>query len=660
MKTLATFILAATLTGQDLTKLSLEDLMKITVTSVSRKEQSLSKTGAAIFVINQDEIRRSGITNIPDLLRMAPGVNVARISSSTWAVSIRGFNDRYATKVLVLIDGRTINSEQSTGVFWDQQMVPVEEIERIEVIRGPGGTVWGADAVNGVINIITKKSKDTQGGLLSAGTGSQESAQGYVRYGGSLGKKATYRLYASYFNFDPANFAGGVPGSDALHGTQGGARADWNITDRDSLTVQVDAFRGDDGMVSTVIAPLQGFQSVVLPFRMETSTTNVTGDWKHTFANGSEASLQMFYSGVLRSETFENDQHTGDVDFQYHFKLGSRHDLVTGLQTRYATLDSQGVYDNHFSSPHLTSSLVTGFVQDQFQLTSHVSLIGGAKLERNSFTGFEYEPSGQIVWSPRDGETLWASVARAIRQPSWFYADSILDAAAIPLSNGGLGVVELLGNPSSQAERLLDFEAGYRKQLTRRITVDLTGFRSYYHGVATTESAQPFFEFQPSPPHLVIPLVWDNRARAQSYGGEISANVQVHPHWRLSPGLSYLEMKVKRDANSDATLVEGTARNSPKFQWNIRSSVDLPRHFEWDAAAFYAGPIQPSLSFGPQPIIASYVRLDTRIGRKFGEHAEFSIAGQNLLAPRHFEFPDAYMQATPVQRAVIGKMTFSF
>jgi iron complex outermembrane receptor protein len=646
---------------KDLTQISLEDLLNIKVTSVSRKEQRLSKAGAAVFVISREDIRRSGMTRIPELLRMVPGVNVARVSTNTWALSIRGFNDRYASKVLVLIDGRSVYSQQFSGVFWDQQMVPVEEIERIEVIRGPGGTVWGANAVNGVISIITRKSRDTQGGLLSAGTGSQESVQGYVRYGGSLGKNATYRLYSSYFNYDAANSATGVAASDAWHATQGGFRMDWNITDRDSVTVQADAFRGVEGQVSTVVSQFDNYRKITLFSRVETATTNLTGVWKHAFANGADTSLQVFYNDAPRVETFDNDQDTYDVDFQYHFKLGSRHDLVTGLQARRATLDTEGVYDVQFTSPQLKSSLVTGFVQDEFQLTQHVSLIAGTKLERNSFTGFEYEPSAQVVWAPHDGETLWASVGRAIRQPTWIYENSILNIGTTTLQDGGLGVIRIVGNPNSQVERLVNFQGGYRRQFTPRVTVDLAGFRSYYYGVVTTESMTPFFEPQPNPPHLVIPIMWDSRARARSYGGGLSAALQVTSRWRLSPALSYLQMKVRREPGSTDTLAEGTARNSPKFQGSIRSTVDLPHRFEWDAAAFYVGPIQPALTFGARPSIDHYVRVDTRIGWKFRESMEFSIAGQNLLAPRHAEFPDAqHLHATPVQRAIVTKAVWHF
>ena len=279
--------LAQNSTPSDLTQVSLEDLMNMQVTSVSKKGQNLKKTGAAVFVINQEDIRRSGVTNIPDLLRMAPGVDVARIDANTWAISIRGFNYRYSSRVLVLIDGRTVYTPTFSGVFWDEQDVPLEDIDRIEVIRGPGGTVWGANAVNGVINIITKSSKDTQGGLVTAGTGSEQSADGLFQYGGKAGQKGHYRVFGRYFNVENSARAGGGPAADGWHGSHGGFRSDWNPSDRDAVTVQGDLFGTSEGQTVTTLFSNQLPDFRTLNDKVTVGSGNVLGRWNHTFSNGS-------------------------------------------------------------------------------------------------------------------------------------------------------------------------------------------------------------------------------------------------------------------------------------------------------------------------------------------------------------------------------------
>jgi iron complex outermembrane receptor protein len=645
----------------DLTQLSLEDLMKVKVTSVSRKEQSLSKVGAAVYVISQDDIRRSGMTNIPDLLRLAPGVDVARIAANAWAISIRGFNDRYSTKVLVLIDGRSIYNQEFSGVWWDQHSVPLEDIDRIEVIRGPGGTVWGANAVNGTVNIITKTTEDTHGGIVSAAAGSQDEARGFARYGGSLGNKGSYRVFGNYFNVEKSGLADGSHGADGWHATQGGFRTDLNFTGRDTLMVEGDFYRADEGQTIATVLPNLGFQAQTFNAPIEADTANLTSRWNHTFANGSETSLQTFYTKLNRIDQATDRQNIYDLDFQYHFKMGSRNDLVSGIGYRHTDLAYDGFYNYTYNLPELSSNLVSTFVQDEIELSNTVALTVGSKFERNSFTGFEFEPSGQLVWAPSEQRALWFSAARAIRQPSWFYSNSILDAASFPLQGGGVGVVRLLGSSNSRAERMIDFEAGYRTEISKRFSIDLTAFGSHYSQVATSEAASPFFEFSPAPPHLVIPSTWANQASAQSYGLEMFGTWQVSKRWRLSPAYSFLQIKVQRDLTSTDSTVEGQSGDSPKHQVRLRSTTDLPHRLEWDSTLFYVSHLNPLVAGFVSAPIAGYVRLDTRLGWRLGEFTELSFAAQNLLSPRRFEFSNTeQLHATPVQRSIVGKVTWRF
>jgi len=635
--------------------------MKVKVTSVSRKEQSLSKVGAAVYVISQDDIRRSGMTNIPDLLRLAPGVDVARVTANTWAISIRGFSDRYSTKVLVLIDGRSIYSQEFSGVFWDQYSVPLEDIDRIEVIRGPGGTVWGANAVNGTINIITKTTQDTHGGVVSAATGSQDGARGFAQYGGSVFNKGSYRAYGNYFNIEKSGLADGSDAADGWHGSQGGFRTDLNLTDRDTLMAEGDLYRADEGQTITTVQSKAAFQTVTLNEAIQAKTTNVQGRWNHTFTNGSETSVQAFYSDLYRVDQGTDDQDVYDLDFQYHFKVGSRQDLVSGIGYRHTTVDYEGFYNYRYNLPELKSNLVSTFVQDEIKLSKALALTVGSKFEHNSFTGFEYEPSAQLVWAPSERRAVWFSAARAIRQPSWFYSNSILDVTSFPLQGGGVGVVRLLGSSNSQAERMIDFEAGYRTEITKRFSIDLTAFGSHYSKIATSEAGSPFFEFSPAPPHLVLPSVWADMASARSYGLEMFGTWQVNKRWRLSPAYTYLQMKVQRDPSSTDSTVEGQSGDSPKHQVRLRSTMDLPHRLEWDNTVFYVSGLNPVVAGFVSAPIPSYVRLDTRLGWRWGEFTELSFAAQNLLSPRRFEFSNAeQVQATPVQRSVVGKVTWRF
>src|SRR5579864_3787676 len=454
----------------DLTKASLEDLMNIQVTSVSKKEQRLSSAGAAIFVISQEDIRRSGATNIPDLLRMVPGVQVARIDANAWAISIRGFNTRYSNKVLVLIDGRSVYSPSFSGVFWDQQAVPLEDIERIEVIRGPGAAVWGANAVNGVINIITKSAKETEGGLSRAGTGTVDNADGLVRYGGTAGSTGSYRVFGQYSRVADGALANETQGDDGWRRLSGGFRSDWDLGAQDSLTVEGNVFSNSEGQTRW-----PGFSSL-LPLEdafRDTITArggDLLGRWNHILRGGSETSLQIYADAYRRVDLGVPETHQAlDLDFQHHVALGSRNDIVWGLgyRTTHSGLSSPEV---SFVPGRRTDNLYSTFVQDEIRITDALRFTAGSKFEHNAYTGFEYEPMLGLTWALSSRQSIWSSASRAIRQPALL--DASLDAAIgnIPLPGGLVERLVLRGDPSVKAEQLRDYEAGYRAQLTKRLS----------------------------------------------------------------------------------------------------------------------------------------------------------------------------------------------
>jgi iron complex outermembrane recepter protein len=640
-------------TAKDLAQTSLEDLMNIQVTTVSKKEQKLSQVGAAVFVITQEDIRRSGAMNIPDLLRTVPGIHVAQLDANIWAISIRGFTDRYGDKVLVLIDGRSVYSPLTSGVNWDQQDVPLEDIDRIEVIRGPGGTVWGANAVNGVINIITKSAERTQGGLVSVGGGSRESAEGLLQYGGTIGHKGTYRAFGSYGKIGNLPSASGENVADGWHKLHTGVRSDWDLSSRDSMTVQGDLFQSRERQPLDTLFSNELPREAIIQDTITVGAGNILGRWNHTLGNGSDTTLQFYYDGYHRIDRGLNEtRNTVDFDFQHHL-TASRQEIVWGFGYRSTSDYTTPGYAVTYKPAGRRDNLFSAFIQDDIRLNNSLSLILGSKFEHNSYTGFEYEPSAQLVWNMTNRQAFWGSVSRAIRQPS--RADFNLDVyAATFLVESGTAVVNLLGNPNRKAERLHDFELGYRAQISKQLSLDVAAFSSYYYGLQTQEPLQPFYE---SASVLTVPFLFDDRAHAHNYGGEIFASWSVTRRWHVSPGYSYLQMHVSGDSTSQDPGAGAIAYESPKHQFQIHSLLNLTRRLEWDTAIYHVGQLVDSGS-GATP---SYLRLDTRLGWRVGESLEFSVTGQNLQSSAHAEYHDAFAVLHSLQqRNVIGKVTFRF
>lgn len=637
-------------TNPDLSQASLEDLMNIQVTSVSKKEEPLSKTGAAIFVITQEDIRRSGATNIPDVLRLAPGVDVARMDANRWAVSIRGFNDQHANKVLVLVDGRSVYNPSFSGVYWDEVDVPLEDIERIEVIRGPGGTVWGANAVNGVINIITTNAAASKGGLLSAGGGTQDHADGLVQYGGQIGQDGSYRVFGRYFDVGNSASPGSQAATDGWMAGHAGFRSDWKLSPRDTLTVQGDFLRTDESQSTTTLffnALSRGAVTFQDPERV--TAGNVLARWNHTLANGSEMSLQVYEDYSKRLDGgFLDSENTVDLDFQDHLALGSRNDVVWGVGARVTDSAYGPGYAITILPNRRTDSLFSGFVQDQLKLTDSLSLTVGTKLEHNDFTGFEYEPSAQLVWTLTANQTVWGSASRAIREPSPSDV-GVQDEETVP-AGGTLIIIRPAGNPNIKAEDLRDLEGGYRALATKRLSLDVTGFAGFYGHLETAASLAPDPIFQQGVPYLIFPQLLVNGPSARTYGAEFFANLNLTGRWRISPGYSYFHINV----NGDSPLNTPPGA-SPNHQFQVRSLLDLPHRLEWDNTVGYVS----KLLVGNIP---AYARVDSRVGWRVGEFLEFSLVGQNLLTPRHAEFSSGFYTTnyTLVERSVFLKMTWRF
>jgi len=639
---------------KDLSDLSLEDLMNTEVTSVSKKEQPVSKTGAAIFVITAEDIRRSGAIHVPDLLRMVPGVHVAQLDANIWVITIRGFSDRFGDKVLVMIDGRTVYTPTSSGVYWDQQDIPLEDIERIEVIRGPGGTVWGANAVNGVINITTKKADATLGGLWSAAAGSQETTGGLLQYGGKMGDRGAYRVFGKYYGTGSLSLADGTPGADGWHVLHSGFRADRTVFAKDTVTLQGDLLGSSEGEVLNVVLANALPQQPTFVSRTRVSAGNVLARWTHEAANRSEMSLQAYYDGYDRHEEggYEG-RRTFDLDFQDHWNAHSRHDIVWGLGYQTTSDNLTPKYSKSYVPPHRVDNRVSAFLQDEISLTDTFHLIAGSRVEHNGYTGIEFEPSAQLVWTVAQGQALWVSAARAIRQPARADTAIRIDVATVPVNQTDFGVIEIIANPNRKAEELIGYQFGYRAEIGKRLSLDFASFWNRYHHLQTDEPSPSFFTSTPPPPHFVFPQISDDRAHARTYGAEIVADWRATGRLRISPGYAFLQMQVRPDASSQDAAVSGVAGDAPKHGFQIRSQVSLPHRLDWDAALYFVGAL-------PDQAISSHTRLDTRIGWRLGEFVEFSVVGQDLLTPRHDEFGDDAPLHTLARRKVFGKVTWRF
>jgi iron complex outermembrane recepter protein len=640
--------------ARDLTEASLEDLMNIEVTTVSKKVQKLSEAPAAVFVITQEDIRRSGMTTIPDLLRMVPGLQVGQMQGGTWAVSARGFNSQASDKMLVMVDGRSIYSPLSKGVSWDQQDILLEDIERIEVVRGPGATLWGANAVNGVVNIITKSAADTQGNLVTAGAGPGGQVLGGLRFGGSLGDSGHYRVFSKYSEGNDLSSAQmSLAGTTSLHS---GLRADWTLSSRDTLTVEGDLFHADSGSAFGVLQLTPPFVNVV-GVTSRDAGGDLMANWSQRQSDRSNTELRVYVDHSAGNDLLENTSvSTIDVDFQQQLTLSESNGLVWGLGFRDSSehQDSKS-FNLVFLPPNREDRLFSAFVQDQWKIVGdQLSLIVGSKFEHNKFSGFNLQPSARLLWTPDARHTVWAGVSRALRTPAYTDQSIQINLAVEPGPQGLPALVTVFGSPEYKPESLLAYELGYRLQAARRFSVDIATYINSYHHLVTLEPGNPFFSTDPQPAHLVIPLTFGNEQHGTAYGGEISSNLNLTAHWRLIPSYSLLQLNLRNDPTSHDTNGLTSQTQSPRHQYQIRSNLDLSRRFQFDAAAYYTAG-EPGLS------IRAYTRLDARLGYRPRPDFEISLAGQNLQGGRHQELISfgPYL-ATTIGRSLMVRVTWGF
>jgi iron complex outermembrane receptor protein len=605
---------------EDLGRLSIDELANLQITSVTRQAQPLSQAAAAVYVITNDEIRRSGAASVAEALRLAPNLTVARVSSSTYAISARGFNHNTATanKLQVMIDGRIVYTPLYAGVFWDQQDVPLADIDRIEVISGPGGAVWGSNAVDGVINIITKSSRDTQGALVDIQGGSLNQTA-TARYGGKIGEDASFRVYAMGAKRDSLQTPAGAGTRDAWDKIQGGFRTDWS-RNNDSLTLQGDIYN------ATTQDQPGALQNGAV------SGGNVIARWTRQFESGAMLQTQIYYSRSERDTTSDISSivNAYDLDFQYSFNAAGQN-IILGAGERVTEDQFTPGPGTAFLDPAKRSlNLANVFLQDQIELAQDWTLTLGIKAEHNDYTGMEYMPDARLSWRVTGTDFLWTAISRAARTPSRF--DTDLRAAGT-----------FAGGPDFGTEYLTAYEIGYRGQPSSAISFSVSTFYNVYDHLRTVEASTP----------AIFPLIVLNNMKGATYGVELWGNYAPASWWRLSAGLSTLHKDLRLETGSRDIFGVQFAGNDPSYQASLRSSMDVLKNVELDVDLRAVDDLT-------SPHVAGYVEADVRLGWRVTDALELAVVGSNLLHARHTEFVNPSLPTEEIPRSVTASARWRF
>jgi iron complex outermembrane receptor protein len=638
---LGTACVQAAPTGAD--DLSLEDLLKADVVTASRKAQAVQDVAAAVYVISREDIERSGASSLPAALSLAPGVEVQRLSSGRWAVGTRGFSGRFANKLLVLMDGRSIYSPLFSGVLWELEGTLIEDIDRIEVIRGPGAALWGANAVNGVINILTRHARDTQGTLVAAGTGTVERGSLSLRHGGTLGDggkglSGHWRAWFSHQDAGHFDELSGAPANDDWHTTRAGFRTDLTLASGTALTISgglANNSAGDRWYTAELTSPTGMAASEV---EQRTNAAHLLARANLLGGDGSETVVQ----GYLATERVQGgiyfDEHrlTADIDVQHRPRPIGPHDLVLGATWRAST-DRVGSGPVLFSfSPERRRFVVSSvFVNDEITLLPDaLRATLGARLEHNSFTGWEPQPHVRLAWTPSGNRTLWGAVSRAVRTPSRAENDIEVDLRVIPASPPRPPVLlRSSGHLSGglDAERVEARELGYRQQFDPALALDLALFDNRYQQLTGSATGPTLFE--PTPvPHVVQLLVPGNRMHGRTRGGELVLDWRVQRSWRLQAAYSQVKTTVSSGSADPVAVASALsqAASTPQRQLSLRSTLALGSQVDVDARLRHVA----ALSDGSVP---SYNALDLRLAWRARPGLTVSLLGENLLKAHHVE-----------------------
>lgn len=644
--------------GNPVKRLTLEQLGDIEVTTVSKEPERVMNASAAVYVITQEDIERSGATDIPEALRLAPGVEVARADSHTWSVGIRGFGSNLTRNVLVLIDGRTVYTTLLAGTYWEVQNVNLPDVERIEVIRGPGGTIWGPNAVNGVINIITKSAKETHGAMVRADSGNFQAGLLNARYGGNA-EGVDYRVYLLGFDRGPEYHSDGI-NFDAWRAVQAGFRTDWAKSTRDTFTFQGDLYAEGAGTAVNISNYVPPYSQNVYATEL-LSGGNVLGRWQRVFGEGEDLQVQAFYDSTNRHQpNFVDLRNTYDVDVLDRFRLPGQQ-ISWGLGARFSHGHNPIVTPGlTFTPTTRTDRLLTAFLQDDITLISNrLTLTAGTKFLETNFTGWQLQPSGRLLWTPTKRQSAWASFTHALRTPSDAEENFSLLGYTGSNVNGLPYFARFNPNPDFHSEELNGYEAGYRVLLRKTLYFDVAAFYNHYGDLFSEDLAgSTFLETNPGPPHYLLPANFGNGLYGTTKGIEFAPEWRPQPYWRLRGTYSYLQMDIKKATGSTdigtAPIVNGS---SPKHQVALQSDVDFAKRFSLDLTYRFVS-ILPEVT--PTLAIPSYSTMDARVDWQVSKQFKLSAVGRNLFQPHHLEFGSVDPgPAVGIKRNFFGEITWT-
>jgi iron complex outermembrane recepter protein len=614
-----------TLSANVLKNLSLEELMNIEVTIVSKHPEQLFNTPASVYVISNDDIRHSGVKSLPEALRLAPNLIVAQVNSSQWAISSRGFNNVLANKLLVMIDGRSVYTPLYAGVFWDVNNLLLEDVDRIEVISGPGGNLWGANAVNGIINIVTKDAKETKGLFVEAGSGTENPGFGSLRYGGQLSSNLYYRIYGETIHNGSTVLADNSNANDAWTRSQGGFRLDWDQNENNSFKLQSDYYNGKanpDGGDGRVL-----FEG-----------GNLLGHWTHTISENSDIQFQSYYDRTWRD--FGSDLIEGlstfNFDAQHRFHLGQIQEITWGIGFRLEDDKVNNLPMFAFLPAHKTLHLYSAFIQDEITLIeNYLNVSLGSKLEHNDYTGYEFQPNGRITWTPSDLQIFWVAISHVVRTPSRLERDFV--SSITP------DLQLLIGNHEFKSEDLVAYELGWRVKPSQNLSFSLATFYNSYDNIRSAEPGLPPFN---------LPIMISNGVKGKTFGIELSSIFQLNNWWLLHWGYTFFRKNLSIKPYS-RDLNRATAESDdPENQFQVQSSMDLTDNVQLNIFGRFVDEL-------PDPYVPSYIEMDVRVGWKLNKHLELNVVGQNLLHNRHGEFIPSSPAPRQIERSVYGKISFS-
>jgi iron complex outermembrane receptor protein len=631
-----------------LKQLTLDELMAIEVTSVSRRAEPYGEVAAALSVITAEDIRHSGATTVPELLRGVPGLHVAQQTSNIWAVSARGFSSLNSEKLLVLSDTRSIYTPLVSGVLWDVQDYLLADIERIEVIRGPGAAMWGSNAVNGVINITTKSARDTHGTHVELLAGTEETATVAVRHGDQTAGGIHYRVYGKYFErgetLNPADK------EDDWRMGQAGFRADWSSGSEDEFTVQGSLYRGEVGRLFPAISagnrpgPTGDLETRV-------AGGHILGRWRRTFSASSDLQFRAYYDRTHRDDpSYDDDLDTIDLDLQHRFTPAPHHEVVWGANYRYTSNEVLGKVIFNLRPAASEDHLFSAFVQDQIALGDSLQITLGTKAEHNDFSGFELQPSIRAAWEVNDRHMLWAAVSRAARIPTRLERDIFVDAS----NPAGNPVVRILGNEDFEAEKIVAYELGYRWRASDQLHLDVALFENHYDRLASLEIETPFVD--PADGRTVIPVVTRNLTDGRARGVETVITYSPFDWWRLSASHSYFSMTLN-SAGQDANRGEFYEGATPRHQLVVASYLSLPGGFELDAQFRHLADLKRMPQIANGTGIPGYSELDVQLTWQASRQMRVSLVGQNLLHDHHVEFGSPANRGE-IERGIYAKVVW--